>query len=486
MNALTIGLFPKNGAPPAVDTGAIFEKRPLLRAMMEQFGQCTLAELSAAMLKKLPQPDPARKQEMLSVIDGLLSARLGAKAASSAIRQLDAYYGVSTFDHHNGLNMGMSLSGNLLIASGFPLLNDPVLQQVIVLTCASVSTSNEDFARGILFNSLSPDGPVLQKLSLFPTKKYGRGATPVFRLRPYTVGEIENARKSVLERAKNGIITDAEAAIIDDVLRAVFLHESAVGASSFPAQCTIINDLFWRRIFPDPGVPGLIYLEKEEITGELLARFLLSEDTPIRRLLFDPSCDPVLQKLGLTAERFVRQGRLPTYLFWGIDPETGYRVPLSKEGDALVSENQSVRVPFMPKDVAQALQAGRLMPHFFVVYAVMHLYYGLNCFGGFNQVHYLDAMQSVYNESGIDPIKSGGDNLLYSIGMDYLFVEHAGRSLPACAMDLLLYGGGSRWEEIQAFMRSATLNDAFAANAHVIDTVLQETAMKMTQHAGHA
>lgn len=460
-------LHSQAGTTSAEQKALIFEKRPLLKELIDKHGHLSLKDFAATNLKNLPSAAPERQEEFLRSFYKIVASRLGAAKAEEVKIQLEYYYGASSADHHGTLNSSLPTSANLMLATAAADLNDPVLKNVVVLSCSSVSLNNEDYPRGLLFHSAKNGSYELQKLSILPSNSH---SSLVYGFRPYTLEEIVKIEKALREKLRNGDVSEEEANKIFEILTEVYKKPDILASASLCDQFTQVNHELWQKIFKnEPQAKSLIYVELETLVTELLLENHLQKDSPIHKLIFDSSQAPLLESLTAAMESFLRQGNLATHLFWWVNPEKNYRIKLQKKENTLSTEDGSFTLPFTPEAVAQALREKQLMPNLLLIYTVVHLYYGFNCLGGFNQMHYLHAMKELYNRSGLDTETCKANSTLYNYGLNTLFLE-AGR--PALNLDLLLHGTGKTLSEAQEGLSQITLADAFESNWPIIYTLL--------------
>lgn len=442
----------------------IAEKRPLLKQLCDEHGKKSLKEFSAHNLSHLPSPDAHRKNELIDAVRTILSERLGKEIADGVSDQLQHFYVVSSADHHGSINSGLAISSNTLFAAG-----SNALKYLPVFSCASVSLNNEDYPRGIMFHAEGKNGISEQKLSILPSNKH---SSLVYGFRPYELAEIEKIEKMLREKMREGQISQKQVSVLQDILVSIYRNPDIVHTSSLCAQFTKINLHLWKKYFHGSSVPELIYLELEELASQLLINHHLNSDTPIHKLLFDAPKSQALISLTAAMESFVRQGQFNTHLFWGITEQSHQRAKLTLTDGSLISDDGSIKIPFEPGAIAEALRTKRIMPNLLVIYALIHLYYGMNCLGGFNQIHYLDAMKKTYNESGIDPLPATANSTLYNYGNDLFFVGNS----PAHGLDVLLYGTSDVWAQTQEMLASITLEELFAANIQIVHDLLYPVA----------
>ncbi|MEK9159394.1 MAG: hypothetical protein AAB383_01555 [Patescibacteria group bacterium] len=455
------------GTTSAEQKAFIFEKRPLLKELIEKYGNLSLKDFAIANLKNLPAASPERQEEFLRSFNKIVASRLGTAKADEVAVQLNAYYGASSADHHGTLNSSLPTSANLMLATAAAELNDPVLKNVVVLSCSSVSLNNEDYPRGLLFHSAKNDSYELQKLSILPSNSH---SSLVYGFRPYNLEEIVKIEKALREKLRNGEVSTAEADQLFAVLTEIYKKPEILSAPSLCDQFTQINAELWQKIFKnEPQAKSLIYVELETLVTELLLENHLQSASLIHKLIFDPNHATLLDALTAAMEEFLRQGNLATHLFWWVNPEKNTRTKLQRKDGQLCTEDGRFSLPFTPEAVAQALREKALMPNLLLIYTVVHLYYGFNCLGGFNQMHYLHAMKEVYNRAGADAEPCQANSTLYNYGLNTLFLE---TDRPALNLDLLLHGTGKTLAEAQEALGKITLANAFESNWPIIYTLL--------------
>lgn len=452
---------------------SIFAARPLFKKILQEHETDTLSEFSYKNLQASGKPDEKRKKEFLKIVEKLLLKRLGPVVASEVKAQLDRYFVACTADHHGTINSSLALSGDLLLASGYPQCNDPVLKYIFVLSCASISLNNEDYPRGLLFHSYSNGTYNLQKLSLLPSNSH---SSLVYGYRPYTTQEVAKIEKVLKENLKQGNVSEKEGTHISNILNSIYRREDILKVETLCEQFTKINFSLWRELFHHaPSVKDLVYLELEELVAQLLIVYHMEGKTPLHEIIFNKEkSEKLIPPLTAAMEEFLRQGYIGTHLFWGISGKN-QRVRLElKEGDTLVSHDGSFSLPLRPGTVKDALEKRCIMPNLLLAYTVVHLYYSFNCIGGFNQIHYLKKMQEVYNTNGVDDVLSTANSTLYGYGMNLLFLENRGKYTPAHALDILLHGSSNTWEEISQQLNKTTFADTFWKNVSVITNVLSK------------
>lgn len=446
----------------------VFEKRPLLKKMLEKSGHLTLKEFSGENLAGHSQPDPHRQKELLEILKNMLTVRLGTQVASEVVTQMEHLYYVSTADHHGTINSGLSVSSNLLIASGYP--EDPMLKYLVVLSCAGITQKNEDYPRGLLFHEDNRENFPLVKLPILP---HDTRSSVLYGFRAFTLQEIVKAEESLKKQTRTGEVSEEKSRVLLDLLDRIYKRPDTLNLQLACEQFTTITHEMWKEAFPSPHRKDLIYLDQEGLIAELLIHHHMEQNTVLHKVIFDPTYEEKLIRPVVNAmEPYLRQGFVGDSLFWALTKENNYRERLSKEGNELVSGDGNIRVPLTPEGIGRALKAGQIYPNIFLCFLVLHLYYGLNCLGGFNQMHYLAAMQKAYNETAIDPVTSNGKSDLYNYGMELIHLENGPTRTLIHGLDLLLYKDPELWEKVMKASEKITLNELFGASINVVHDIL--------------
>lgn len=441
----------------------IWEMRPLLRNVIESSGKQTLTAFATNNLSQCSAGHPERMRQLIDAIAEVASERLGHENGAQIKIALQRHYSVSSADHHGSLNSGLALTANGLLSHAS---SDPLW--TIVLSCATVSLNNQDQPRGLIFHSDHNSKITKQVLSILPSNSH---ASLVYGFRPYRKDEIEKVQKTIRERVRNGEIAENIAKKIQSILYSVYLDTHVLNAKTLCEQFTIANALMWRFAFPTAPTQ-LAMIELEEIVTRMLRYHHLHTASPIASILFDPIHATTVQSLQSAMAPFVRQGQIATDYFWGISEHSHQRRTLKLIDSFLVSEDRSICIPWQPEAIDTALLTKKIVPGLFISYLLLHCTHGLNCMGGFNQMHYLAALKEAYDASEIDPIKTTGNPLLYQYGLDLISVTDGILREPASALDLLLYGEEDLWEKCTDMFAHVTLIDAFLPSAGIIDGIL--------------
>ncbi len=454
----SIGPAPKS---PSTRLDEVFALRPFLKEVLEKNGSQSLQQFAEANLKKVGPANEERKDELLSCIEKIVTTRLGSDVAKGLIHQLKQVYCASSADHHGILNAGLAVSSNALLASGLQSFLQTPSPYTFVLSCASVSLNNDDYPRGFQFHAEKDGAWTTQKLSLLPSNAH---SSLVYGFRAFKEEEVEKIEGVLRAAVRSNDVSKEIAEKVESVIKTVCRDPRVLGAPDLCSQSTIANRLLWNQLFANEA-GTLVYVELEELVKEALCSHHLNGSTSLTKLFFDDAS--ALQRLLDAMTPFVRQGVMGTHLFWGIS-EKHQRVTLQKEGEWLVSADGSMKVAFTPTAIAEGLMNRTLMPNLFVSYVTLYLYYGIECLGGFNQIHFLHALRKTYQDIALDPPGLPPSSPMYQYGWDLFFLNRE----PIHALDVVLYGGEDTWKRVQDSFKTVTLQEAFDASASIAESIV--------------
>jgi len=425
----------------------ILDQRPLLRDIVRQYGDQSLLQYTQSFFQeRVVAPQPDRQQECISIIRDLAAERLGEGVAQEVAQQLFSSYAVSTADHHTSLFAPLAFQANaLLTAAQAPR---------VVLSCACISLNHRDFPRGFQFHAVGPAGCVQQQLSIFPSKSQ---MYPVYGCTPFNLAHIVHLIEQLKTKLQYGDIPQVTAEQLQTIITQFYVTPDVISASDYASQITKINWAVWRSFMPGQ----LVYLEEETVVSRLLLRYHMTNTTPLHRLLFDASYQAiVLPQLSEAMARYLPQGSTGTTLFWGLSTNKHHRLALQLQGNALVSADGTISVTLTPSAIAAALENKIIFPNLLLTYTTLALYYQLNCLGGFNQLHYITAMQQIYNQIADDTVLSQANTQQLSYGLLSLQLQYQHQSVAATGLDLLLYGTQKSWPDYVEQLQQVKLSQA--------------------------
>jgi hypothetical protein len=448
---------------------AVFARRPFLQEVVRQQGTKSLFEYSRDYFSvNINPPIQERQDELIGTLKQEIEKRLGPDIAKSAAKQLREYYFVSTADHHGPLCSPFFLNSNMVIASSYFDESMPTLENVIVLSCANVSLNNSSFPRGLLFQTAEEGKVQLHRLSFLPSNAH---SAAVYNFRPYTGQEVQKIRSLLRQKTREGHLKERECGIISSLIDEIYDQKDVLACPTYSDQVMVTNDKLWKEYFSSPAkqVPNLITLEQEGFVARLLLDYHIDFDTTVSRMLFQDEYEPLVHQYfeGIMGA-FSREAHWGTHFFWGVSADKNFRVQLWKQGNELVSNDGSMRIPLTPAGIRQALEEKKMIPSMLLIFTVLCFYYGLKCLGGFNQVNYLTQMKNAYIKMEVDTgqyksieVCARAQTKELCDGLTVAFLEAPDGSLtPAMGLDLILYGNESTRPTLLDVMKNLTFEEA--------------------------
>lgn len=449
--------------------GLVFDKRPILKEIVENFGDKNLYEYAKDYISVYVNPPIEERQtEFISTFKGEVQRLLGDEVADSAAEQLRKYYYVSTADHHGPICHPFFINSNLMASAPYFDHADPVLKNLIVLACANVSLNNSSFPRGLVFNSRQGDEVKMHRLSFLPSNSH---SCAVYNFRAFTAGEVQKVKDQLKAKILAGEVSTEVVSKINVILDKVYNQPEIFACANFSDQITKTNYLLWKEFFAPSKVvaPNLIYLEQESLVIKLILDHHLENKTAIYHMMFDEKYYPlILQYFENINGTFSRENGTGTFLFWGISKDKNYRVQLWREDGYLVSSDKSFKVELTPEGIRAALDSKIIIPSMMTIFAVLCFYYGLKCLGGFSQVNYLTFMKNAYIKMQLDRgnyksievcARAQTKELCGDLTIAFL-QDPKGQLVPATGLDLILYGTENTWPELLAESKQLTLKEA--------------------------
>jgi len=449
---------------------SVLSKRPVLNELITRRGNKSLYDYTKDYISvNLNPPIQRRQDELISTFRKEVAKLLGDEVAQKAAKQLERYYYVSTADHHGPICHPFFVNANLLLAAPYQEINDPDLQYVIVLACASISFRNSSFPRGLLFhNSMDPKADV-ERVAFFPASMR---ACPVFNWRGYTSADIQAIVKDLENKVRSKKMSKVDADKIIQVMNEVYLAPDVLACKTFSEQVTKTNYALWQKFFgkPEQAPTQLITLEQETLVMQLLLDYHLDQDTVLNHTLFDPAYDELMaQYFEGVMGAFSVKDHWGSYLFWGMPPGAKYRVQLWKQGNKLVTDDGSYSVELTPEALRIAMEKREIFPTTQLDFFVLSFYYGLKCIGGFNQINYLTEMKNNYLKMSVDrgnyrsvEVCARAQTKEMNDGFTLAFLEDkAGKTYAATGLDFILYGNDQTWPNLVKTIKSITVEEAF-------------------------
>lgn len=448
----------------------ILEKKPILGEIIEKRGTTTLYDYAQAYIEVNLNPLIQKRQdELLSTFRREVAKRLGDDIAKNAAAQLAKYYYVSTADHHGPVCTPFFLTSNLIASAPYFENADPLLENIIVLSCANISLNNSSFPRGLAFHSNLTGQRDVHQLSFFPASCR---LCPVYNFHPYDQDDIARVKEMVGDKTSSHEISIESAEKIVDLLERIYCTDDVFSCENFSDQVTKTNHKLWKEFFVhQPGVraPNLIYIEQEALVARLIIDHHLDQQSIIHEILFDKKFEAfITQYFEGIIGAFSRQDNWGTYLFWALPKGAKYRTQVWKHGNHLVSPDGSYHLEMTPSALRRALEEKELIPSMLLTYIIIAFYYGLKCLGGFSQVNYLTYMKNAYIKMLTDKghyksiemcARVQTKELCGDVALAFL-QNPMGELVPATGLDLVLYQTKETWPCLRGLSKEVTLAEA--------------------------
>lgn len=453
----------------AILKDAVLAKRPVLKEIVRKRGSMKLLDYARDYVDVNLNPTiPRRQHELFSVVHAIVKERFNVELADSVIKQMERYYFVSTADHTGPIVSSFFLNSNLLTAAAMTDHPDPVLQNVVVFSCANISVDNHTFPRGLYFNNFINDTLEVVRLPFFS----GNMRPPtIYTMRPYTredLGKVYHILK--VKFAKNQISKAVYDKIVT-LLKEVYDTDEVLACTSYVEQISKTNYALWPKLLGEskPQLPGLIYLELEDVVRKLIINFHLNEDTIINHILFDPEYEFYINTYFEDIfGSFSRKDSTGTYLFWAMPPGSRYKQQLWRKGDFLVSKDESYKIALKPEAIKNALESKELIPGLLLAFITVSFYYGLKCLGGFNQVNYLTLMKNGYIRMNVDLgnyrsievcARAQTKEICDGLSLAFLGYNKSKMTL-ASGLDLYLYNDKDSWDKMMKIAKDISIEEA--------------------------
>lgn len=439
---------------------AVYAERPILRTLIAQHGTRTLHEYASQYVADTGYP-AARRDEIIGVIARETERLFGTELSRTISEQLNREYIVNTADHVGPVTHSWFVSTSALIGATLSQGS----RAIITLACSNVSLNNTSFPRGVLFHTQKGSEIREQRLSFLPSDSH---AASVYGFRAYTRDEIHKIHKLLREKVRARDVPQSVADKLVTLIDTVYGTESALSQASFADQVSTTNRTLWQHMFSNEQVPELVYLEQERIVIDALTRFHLTGRSVVSKILFNPEYTALAAShFDGVPSAYVLSEKKGTFLFWGASKDTSYRVSLWYKDGALESSDGTVRIPLTPESITRALNDKRIVPSLLLTFILLSFHYGLNCLGGFNQIHYVTAMKAAY----LSFLSARGETDEYTLATCAVtdntndvtlgYVRDGAALIPADGLDFYLYGTGTAWAHLVSDVHTLTLRDAF-------------------------
>ncbi|MEN9407639.1 MAG: hypothetical protein RLZZ455_855 [Candidatus Parcubacteria bacterium] len=442
--------------------------QPAFKKILRNHGATTLHEYTKSIyLNAKTSPRTKRTELAISAVHDEIARVLGTSVARRAQTQLHTYPIADTADHSGTLNSTTFFNGHLLTLLAYQEIHDPILKDMIVLSCSNNSFDTSTFPRGFQYHSVTNNTLQMNQLTFL-----GRAVDPrpILFHAGYTQDALHLIQKRLITLVNERIITKHDGQILETLTQEIFSRDDILRCDTYADQLTKINYLFFQKLSERLGITDINYvnIEQERVTLRLLTHHLYN-DTLIHRIMFDPSFESLVIKYFHDIKgAFSENAGFGTYLFWGMPENSKYRVQLWKDGNSLVSSDKTFRVELTPDAIAHALFENKLIPSLLLTFSTLAFYHGLQVLGGFSQVNYLTSMKESYSGLTKEVGDSESATVCKEIATDNLFLmyqtlnmlSHDDNLVPATAMDLFLHAAPDAQSAMRRTARSLTVEKA--------------------------
>lgn len=447
----------------------VLDKKPVLAEILKKHGQSSLCDYAYDYLDVNLNPVVlSRQNEFLSVFGKEVEDVLGKAIADSAVKQLQKYYFVSTTDHHGPICHPFFLNPNLVTAATFAEHPDPILKNVIVLSCANVSMANSSFPRGLLFTGANQGKTKSWELGFFPRESRG---SRVYNFGAYTMDAIKKVKQRVMEFVRQTETSQNVADKIFDILENVYSKPEILACQTYSDQITKTNYSLWKKMFhlPEDETSNLLYIEIERVVNSLVSANHLYQDTIISRIMFDLKWrTEFIKNFDGISGGFDIDKKIGSMFFWALPQKSKYCLQLWIKDGYLETEDGGYKIALKPDEIDAAIKRKELIPTGLLSLLLLSSYYGIKCLGGFSQVNYLTDIKHAY----IKTMNNLGESTeaeacvdrqtkeLGEGGTIAFLIDKENKLLLASGLDLAVYGDKDVWPLLISLTKKIKLEEA--------------------------
>ncbi len=450
----------------------IFEKRPVLREIMAEFGEMSLYDYAKRYYRSPEYPiEPKRKADFLEVFEEEVASVHGPTIAKSCAEQVGRTYHLASAEHHGPIGTTLQASGNLLAMLPTMESKNRIFPNNINTACSKISFNNESFGRGFKFHTYSNKGLSENQLLFFG---HSVDNLTLYNHKGFNSEAIKAMRKSLYTNWNERFIWKREFRAINLIIDEVFAREDILSERFYTNQIAKINLLVWRKVADKLGGEhqDVVYVELERLANRLLLNCHLDRDTTVSRILFNQKyLDLVAKYFDGIACGFSEAKNYGTFHFWAISKAGKSRIQLWRRGNMLVSSDSKYKYELTPSAIRKGLVCGELIPSTMLCFVINCLYYSVRQIGGPSQTTYLTQMKGAY----ISLLTDSGDT------EDIHYAEHiptkdvviidlpllafmkgpSDELIPATPLDLYLYGNENTLDIACQIAKKITLRESF-------------------------
>ncbi len=404
----------------------IFSRAPFIKKILEGNWDLSLFDYANSNYIQNTSDFP-RKEDFLGKIYQYSKYIFGLTGATDIKKTLREQYLASTATHHGPMGHPFFFQSSLTHAC--------IRQGDIIHFCMSqISLGNSSYPRWIcLFGKGKFQEKNYERPLLLPFFSAQERSQSMYSHKPFLPENIYShflPQLSFFER--NGEISSSQKIKIEWFVHDFLLQENIIGQPTYSKQCSILNHLWWKKLFPDTG--NYYTIDAEDFISFLLEGFLQEKESIFWRYIFDSEvADQIKGSFNGIPTCFDIWNKKWTYLFWYLD-ERNIRHALWRGGNEFISEDKTYKIPIEEENILLLLREKKLIPSWLLIYTILHCYYGVDCMGWFSQNVYLEKIRNAYRSINLDiiPLLSYEEGILCE-DFNFLFWDYG---TPLTALDM--------------------------------------------------
>lgn len=294
---------------------------------------------------------------------------------------------ISYADHHGLLNYQLLYNSNLLYAEIIKKLGLPFM---VVFASGSVPMVNVSHPRGFFFKN--------HKFNFFAERK---SKIPLFLFEKKLEPDRTLGIDSFISSYPKNLLSSEEKKFLDHLFfDCLEVEKAAQDYDLISDQFTFLNHKLWKYFFAKEirdSIPDIIYLQSNRLVIELLIEEITNQRSLISQILFNKDTRSIyIQNFhGIDCCWGDKMG---SHLFWGINHKKKI-IPLQLDDDANILVGQDFSIELRKDAIVAALNEKRILPTLFLDFLTITFTEGYTALGGFNQIEYLQQMQTAHVKS---------------------------------------------------------------------------------------
>lgn len=440
----------------------ILDRRPLLRSILNQYGNTSIFEATNLLLDKGKRNSKLYNPDFIKLVK-LTFPNLDEDYLAKLDRCLQRNPLVSTADHQCPINHPVYINSNIqlsLYTKSFSLNKEPYIIPPI-LSFSSLPLNNTAYIRGLLM--ASPEG---EKRFAFFGSAMRHNALPTVKSLYFDKRTIDLWMKT-----NSSHFTNFELHFISSFLNQMSMDTQINESKNYSEQISILNKWLWKNFFPKYRME---FLPIDLLSESFFEHFLVKNPKlPLYKFLFTLSTTKILELFdGIYGCWNIKTGE-GTFFFWGID-ENNRLISLNLKNNQLISNKETFTpINWNPTSIISAWKDKKIIPSLLTNYLIIAGHYGLFCSGAFNQIGYLEPMMKQYSlglktlgllsesERIGQMVFDGIHSFLY-----FLFGVTKEKAIPLCGLNMIQEK--NKINQIEKILNEITVNDAFKITAPLI------------------